>query len=85
MRQVLLVNIFALKTHLLKSRKKISLQLFKDYDYPEYPSFSYLMQSRTHDRYKKAIVEVVQELGADQRMSNLYHSVAELQRVHEQH
>lgn len=43
------------------------------------------MQSRTHDRYKKAIVEVVQELGADQRMSNLHHSVAELQRVHEQH
>lgn len=43
------------------------------------------MQCRAHDRYKEAIVEVVQELGADQGMSNLHHSVAELQRVHEQH
>lgn len=30
-------------------------------------------------------MEVVQELGADQGMSNLHHSVAELERVHEQH
>lgn len=43
------------------------------------------MQRRTHNRYEEAIVEVVQELGADQGMSNLHHSVAELQRVHEQH
>lgn len=43
------------------------------------------MQGRAHDRYEESVVEVVQELGADQGMSNLHHSVAELQRVHEQH
>lgn len=45
---------------------------------------SYRMQSCAHDRYKEAIVEVVQELGAYQGMSDLDHSIAELQRVHEQ-
>lgn len=43
------------------------------------------MQRGAHDGHKEAIVEVVQELVADQGMSNLHHSVAELQRVHEQH
>lgn len=46
---------------------------------------SHLVQRGAHHRYKEAIVEVVQELGADQRMGNLHHRVAELQRVHEQH
>lgn len=49
-----------------------------------HPPFSYLMQRGAHDRYEEAVVEVVQELGADQGMSNLHHGVAELQRVHEQ-
>lgn len=43
------------------------------------------MQRRAHDRYKETIVEVVQELGAHQGMSDLHHGIAELQRVHEQH
>lgn len=43
------------------------------------------MQRWAHDRYEEAVVEVVQELGANQGVSNLHHSVAELQRVHEQH
>lgn len=43
------------------------------------------MQGRTHDGYEEAVVEVVQELGADEGMSHLHHGVAELQRVHEQH
>lgn len=37
------------------------------------------MQHWTHDWYKESIVEVVQELRAYQGMSNLHHSVAELQ------
>lgn len=40
---------------------------------------SYRVQSCAHNRYKKAIVEVVQELGAYQGMSDLDHSIAELQ------
>lgn len=43
------------------------------------------MQCGAHDGYEEAIVDVVQELGTDQGMSNLHHSVAEFQRVHEQH
>lgn len=41
--------------------------------------YSYRMQSWTHDRYKKAIVEVVQELGAYQWVCNLDHCIAKLQ------
>lgn len=43
------------------------------------------MQGGTHDGYEEAVVEVVQKLGADQGMRDLHHSVAELQRVHEEH
>lgn len=43
------------------------------------------MQRGAHDRYEETVVEVVQELAADQGMSDLHHSITELQRVHEKH
>ncbi|KAG7220335.1 hypothetical protein INR49_010171 [Caranx melampygus] len=49
------------------------------------PDWSYLVQSRAHDGYEETVVEVVQELVADQRVGHLHYGVAELQGVHEQH
>lgn len=43
------------------------------------------MECRAHDRNEETVVEVVQELSADQRMGDLHHGVTKLQGVHEQH
>lgn len=43
------------------------------------------MQGGANDRYKEAVVKIIQKLWADQGMGDLHHGVAELERVHEEH